>query len=99
MPNRLYSVGSMSFYNCSSLKSIDLRNNLLSINYGAFILCSSLKDIKLGVTKAPEVLDSALSGVTGVTLHLPSLSTTGYDVTPWTDTTIFQVILNDIKLK
>lgn len=47
LPEKLETVGTLSFYNCTSLKSVVLPQNVRAINAKAFYNCSALKTIVL----------------------------------------------------
>jgi hypothetical protein len=42
------SIGSVAFYNCDALKSIDIPDNVTSIGYDAFQYCDALTTVTIG---------------------------------------------------
>lgn len=45
VPNKVTKIGDRAFYNCPSLKNINMHNNIIAIGLGAFEGCSSLEKI------------------------------------------------------
>ena len=79
IPNGVTSIGKSTFYECSSLTSIDIPSGVTSIGSSAFWGCTSLTSITSHATIAPTIQNITFQDIkTGGTLTVPADST-GYD--------------------
>jgi hypothetical protein len=95
LPTGLSNIGDYAFWGCTGLTNITLPGGVTNIGIQAFKNCTSLKNLSMQSMTAPTVGDDAFSGVTGCTLHLRA-GATGYNAAPWTNTSIFSSITNDL---
>lgn len=80
------------FRSCTNLWKVTIPSGVTSIKGDAFSYCSNLKNLYIQGMTAPTVTTEAFYLVNGCTLHLPP-GATGYNIIPWSSTTIFSSIL------
>lgn len=95
LPTGVMTIGDFAFAYCSGLTNVSLQSGVTFIGDNAFNDCSGLKTLIIRSAAAPNIVGTPFSGVTGCTLHIRS-STTGFDVSPWTNTGIFSSIVADL---
>jgi hypothetical protein len=96
IPNSVTSIGDYAFRGCYGLTSLIIPNSVTSIGISAFQGCYGITDILLYPNIAPTTsTDSFVLGGPARPLHIP-VGATGYDVAPWTDTSIFSSIIEDL---
>ena len=76
--NVLTSVGECCFYNCRSLKKIELPASVTSIGQRAFEGCSVLSNIYMLPTTPPTINANTFSDYNTPTLHAPAEAKTAY---------------------
>ena len=76
--NVLTSVGDDCFYNCRSLKKIELPASVTSIAKNVFSGCSVLSHIYMNATTPPTIQANTFSDYETPTLHVPSSAKTSY---------------------
>lgn len=74
----LTSVGACCFYNCRSLRKIELPASVNSIGENAFNGCTALSNIYMNAVTPPSVNANVFSDYTTPTLHVPAASKTDY---------------------
>ncbi len=80
----------------SGLTSITLPSNVSQINSYAFLNCASLSVVNSYPLAAPSTTNDPFPLSMGGTLHIQSSGTSGYNVSPWTNTNIFTSIIQDL---
>jgi hypothetical protein len=96
IPNSVTIIRTYAFRNCLRLTTVTIPNSVTNIGTYAFLGCSGLTDVFLYPNIAPTTsTDSFALGGTARPLHIP-VGATGYDVAPWTDTSIFSSIIEDL---
>ncbi len=95
IPNSVVSIGVRAFINCASLTNVVIPNSVVNIDNYAFAGCIALKSLSMDRLTAPTLGDSSFQSVSSCTLHIHS-GTTGYNVAPWTTTSIFSSIVTDL---
>ena len=79
MPNTLTSIGSLAFYNCSSLTSVIIPSSVTSIGGSAFRGCNSLTSVTIpsGVTSIDDSAFYDCSSLTSITVEATTPPTLG----------------------
>ena len=95
IPDSVESIPPNLFLNCDNLRSISINGEIDSIGFSAFNGCINLLDLYLHSLSAPTIPIGSLGNISSVTLHL-SPNSTGYNVDPWTSTTLFSSIIEDL---
>ncbi len=75
---KIKTVGQRSFYNNTSINTIDLGSSLTSIATVAFSGCTKLKTIYIRATTVPTIAADAFTNVTEATLYVPAASLEAY---------------------
>ena len=97
IPSGITSIGVSSFILCTSITgTLTLPSTIASIGNTAFFLSASISRVDCHATTAPTTgTDSFEMGGTARPLHVP-VGATGYNVAPWTTTSIFSSITFDL---
>ena len=74
----LSSIGQRSFFNCRSLKKIELPASVTSIGETVFEGCSVLSHIYMNAATPPTIQSNTFSDYNTPTLHVPSSAKTSY---------------------
>ncbi|MBR4902741.1 MAG: leucine-rich repeat domain-containing protein, partial [Victivallales bacterium] len=82
--NALENIGNYSFYNCQTLRSIEVPSSVTNIGSYAFYGCANLATAVLMPTNAPMLGGSAFGNTKPVTVFV-SEDAAGYDVAPWSN--------------
>ncbi len=94
IPNNITNIEYQAFSE-SGLTSITLPSSVEVIGSEAFNPCPATVINSYPLT-APIVNSSAFAPTMGAVLHIKSSGTSGYDVNPWTDASIFTSIVQDL---
>lgn len=89
------SIVDFEFMDCSSLTSLTIPAGVTTIGDYAFHGCSDITNLYMNPLSAPTIDSDKVGVFSDVTLHIKS-DATGYDVAPWTDTSIFSSIVADL---
>ena len=92
--SRNYNYG-LQYLNCSNLTKVTIPSFVNFIGNAAFAGCSSVARYDIYTLAAPSVPLPAF-GNYAVPLHIRP-DATGFDVSPWTDTSVFSEIIRDLK--
>lgn len=76
--NILTMIGHSCFYNCRSLKKIEVPASVTSIQEYAFAGCSALAHVYMTPTTPPGITDKVFSDYANPTLHVPAAAKTAY---------------------
>lgn len=101
LQNSIISIGNSfigdggAFEGCTGLSSIIIPNSVTYFGYNTFKSCTNIKSLSINSLTAPSLGTTPFSGISGCTLHLKPGST-GYNVAPWTTTSIFSSIVYDL---
>ena len=96
LPGTYKSIPQYAFFNCTSLTSLVIKNDIISIGDRVIDNCPLLKTVYCYPMNAPGVEPIlGFSELSGRVLHIPA-GATGYNVWPWTDTTVFASIVQDL---
>jgi uncharacterized repeat protein (TIGR02543 family) len=93
--NGLTALSYGMFYNCKGLIVMTIPAGITSIESWAFNNCSNMNNLSMHPMAAPTLSSTPFAGVTNCTLHLHS-GATGYNIAPWTDTSIFSSVVYDL---
>lgn len=98
LPSSLTSLGIYCFHNCSGFDgTLTIPTGITNIGENTFNACSGLTQVDCYPLTAPSVGTNGLNlGGTPRELHIQSSGTSGYDVAPWTTTSIFSSIEEDL---
>jgi hypothetical protein len=98
IPSSVTNIGNNAFDNCSGFNgNLTIPSSITSIGDYAFQNCSNLIRVDSYPLTAPTVgTDGLLLGGTPRPLHIQTSGTSGYGVSPWTDTGIFSSIIDDL---
>ena len=95
IPNLVTSIAYAAFYNCTGFNGIlKIPNSVNSIGPVAFSSCYGFTEYYLYPTTAPNVEPNSF-GSFAKPLHIKA-GATGYNVAPWTNTSIFSSIIADL---
>ncbi len=95
IPGSVTKIG-VSAFRGTSITEITIPAGVTDFPYGIFRDCRELERINMYPLTAPTVNANSFTNTHFVTLHIQSSGTSGYDVTPWTNTILFSSIVADL---
>ena len=84
--DKVTSIGSYAFYNCSTITSVTISESVTSIGNSAFNGCSALTEVYCNAENVPNMGTGAFNNINiaNATLYLPAVSVAAYmTVEPW----------------
>ena len=97
IPNSVTTINGSAFENCSGLTgALTIPNSVTSIGVYAFYGMRNVTSVYSYALSAPTVGTNGITlGGTARPLHV-KIGATGYNVSPWTDTSIFSSVIYDL---
>lgn len=96
IPNSVITLGLQAFQFCTGFTSLTIGSSVTSIGQQVFAGCTNISLVNIYSSTAPTVAIFGLNlGGTARPLHIP-VTNSGYNVAPWTTTTIFSSIIADL---
>ena len=96
IPNSVITLALQAFQFCTGFTSLTIGSSVTSIGQQVFAGCTNISLVNIYSSTAPTV---AIYGLllygTARPLHIP-VTNSGYNVAPWTDTSIFSQIIADL---
>jgi len=95
MPPDCKTIGLQAFRGCTALTTFDVPASVTVIMNTAFQGCTGLTTLTMRPVTAPSLGTTPFLNVSGCTLHYP-FGGSGYDISPWSDTSIFSTASGDL---